>query len=103
MSDTAEVVLEIRFPADIYRSLRAEGFDQTSLSQEARENLALRLYAQHRLSLGKAAELAGLAIVKFMELLQSLQMPVTGYGEHEYAQDLQTIRELTQIDLPAQC
>jgi predicted HTH domain antitoxin len=66
------------------------------LSLEAREGLAIRLYAEPRLSLGKAAELAGLPIVKFMDLLCSLNMPVTDYGEEEYAQDLQTIETLTR-------
>jgi predicted HTH domain antitoxin len=93
---STDVVLEVHCPDSVYQTLRAEGFDKETLGQEAREGLAIRLYGQHRLSLGKAAELAGLPIVGFMDLLRSLQMPIVEYGEEEYAQDLETIAHLTQ-------
>ena len=93
-----DVILEVHCPASIYQTLRAEGFDKDRLSREAREGLAVRLYGEHRLSLGKAAELADLPIVKFMELLRSLNMPVVEYEEEEYAQDLKTISDLTRPD-----
>jgi predicted HTH domain antitoxin len=89
-------VLEIHCPSWVYQILRAAGFDRETLGREARESLALRLYGEHRLSLGKAAELAGLSIVKFMDLLRALQMPLIDYGEDEYRQDLQTIAALTR-------
>ncbi|MBI4551115.1 MAG: UPF0175 family protein [Candidatus Latescibacteria bacterium] len=95
MTTLAEVILEVRCPANVYQALRAEGFDKDTLSQEAREGLAVRLYGEHRLSLGKAAELAGLPIIKFMDVLRSLNMSIVEYGEEEYAQDLQTISDLT--------
>lgn len=99
MATPTDVILEVRCPANIYQTLRAEGFDKNTLSQGALESLAVRLYGEHRLSMGKAAELAAMPIVKFMDLLRSLNMPVVEYGEEEYAQDLQTIAELTR---PAQ-
>jgi predicted HTH domain antitoxin len=95
VTEPSDVVLEIHCPQDVYQTLRAQGKDKQTLGREARESLALRLYGEHRLSLGKAAELAALPIVKFMELLQVLQMPVIEYGEDEYAQDIQTIEELS--------
>lgn len=95
VTEPSDVVLEIHCPHHVYQSLRAQGKDKQTLGREARESLALRLYGEHRLSLGKAAELAALPIVKFMELLQVLQMPVVEYGEDEYAQDIQTIEELS--------
>jgi predicted HTH domain antitoxin len=93
---STDVVLEVRCPASVYQTLRAEGFDKETLSQEARKGLAVRLYGEHRLSLGMAAELAGLPIVGLMDLLRALQIPVVEYGEEEYAQDLETIAHLTQ-------
>ena len=42
------------------------------LSQQARFGLAVRLHGNHRLSLGKAAELAGLSIIQFVDLLRTL-------------------------------
>jgi predicted HTH domain antitoxin len=93
---STDVVLEVHCPGSVYQTLRAEGFDKETLGQEAREGLVVRLYGEHRLSLGKAAELAGLPIVGLMDLLRSLQIPIVEYGEEEYAQDLQIIVHLTQ-------
>jgi hypothetical protein len=42
-----------------------------------------------------------LPIVKFMDLLQALQMPVVEYGEDEYAQDIRTIADLTDPSEPS--
>ena len=95
VTEPSDVVLEILCPRSVYQTLRAQGKDKQTLGREARESLALRLYGEHRLSLGKAAELAALPIVKFMDLLQALQMPVVEYGEDEYAQDIRTIADLT--------
>lgn len=60
-----------------------------------RESLAVALYREHRLSLGKAAELADMPLVKFMDLLADCGVAVTIYGEEEYAQELETIQHLT--------
>jgi predicted HTH domain antitoxin len=93
---STDVVLEVLCPGSVYRTLHAEGFDKETLSQEVRKGLAVRLYGEHRLSLGKAAELAGLPIVGLMDMLRSLQIPIVEYGEKEYTQDLQAIAYLTQ-------
>ncbi len=95
---STNIVIEVRCPRDVYQTLRAAGFDKDTLGREAREGLALRLCGERRLSLGKAAELAGLPIVELMQLLRSLGMPVADYGEEEYAHDLRTIAELARLD-----
>ena len=81
-------------PESIYDLLRAEGADETLLSQEAREGLALRLYAEQRRSLGKAAELAALPTIRFMELLRSVGLPVAEYGREQLQEDLETLQSL---------
>ncbi len=91
----SDVVLEVRLPADVYRLLRAEGYDRAGLGEDAREGLAARLYAEHRLSIGRAAEMAGLPLVRFIDLLRLLNIPVAEYGQEEYADDLETISSLT--------
>lgn len=95
MTESADVVVEIRCPQSVYQTLRAAGKDKETLGREARESLALRLYGEHRLSLGQAAALAALPLVNFMALLQAAQLPVIEYGADEYAHDLQTIAALT--------
>jgi predicted HTH domain antitoxin len=90
----AQVILQVPCPADVCRSLSDEGLDREGLNREAQEGLALRLYTGGRLSLGKAAEVAGLPLIRFMDLLRSLGLPVVEYGEEEYAQDMRTIEAL---------
>ena len=48
------------------------------------------------MSLGKAAELAGMPIVKFMDLLRSKGLPVVEYGEEEYRQDLDAVDSVAE-------
>jgi len=90
----SQIAMDLVFPLHIYQTLRAEGYDKGALTENARESLASRLYSEHRLSIGQAAELAGLPLVKFMELLRHLNMAVVEYRQDEYAQDLETIDHL---------
>jgi len=96
-----DIILEVRCPTDVYETLRAAGYDQATLSQEARQGLAVRLYGAHRLSLGKAAELAGMPLVAFMGTLRELGLPVCTYGQDEYAEDNKTIASLAPGAPPA--
>ena len=89
-----DVVLEMHLPARIYQVLRAGGYDKAALSEDAREGLAVRLYAERRLSIGQAAEMAGLPLVRFMDLLRLVNVPVAEYGQEEYCDDLDTIGAL---------
>ena len=49
--------------------------------------LAVALYAQQTLSLGKAAELAGMGVLDFNDILAERKIPMH-YGEKELAEDL---------------
>lgn len=89
-----DTILELRFPASVYDALVEAGMDLSEIAREARESLAARLYNEEYLSIGKAAELAGMPIVEFMELLRSMYLPVVRYDDAEYAQDLGTIAAL---------
>ena len=51
--------------------------------------LALTLYAQGRLSIGKAREFAGLSLFEFRQRLALRRIPAA-YGEAELAEDLET-------------
>lgn len=90
----AQVILEVACPDSVYQALRAEGYDQSSLTDVARKALAMRLYGEHRLSIGKAAELAGVPVAAFMELLRAACMAVAEYGADEHAEDLRTLDSL---------
>ena len=74
---------QIDIPQDILDSAR--------LSPDAlKQELALSLYAQRRLSIGKARELAGMSLWQFRQLLASRELP-THYDETELLEDLDTL------------
>ena len=64
--------------------------------EEIRRELAVVLFHQGKLSLGKARELAGMDIWAFMHLLGLRGIPVH-YDVAEYEADLKTLRELKRL------
>ena len=96
MATDSDVILEIHCPSSVYQSLRAGGLDKESLQKEAQISVAVRLFADGRLSLGKAAEFAGVPLIRFMDILRRFNVPIVEYGEEEFVQDIQTIEQLRQ-------
>jgi predicted HTH domain antitoxin len=68
--------------------LTAAHITETELKQE----LALTLFQQERLTLGQASRLAGLDQLEFQALLADRQIPIH-YGIEEFREDLQTLRK----------
>ena len=60
---------------------------------EIRRELAVQLYAQGKLSAGKARELAEMSVVEFQCLLGSRGISVA-YGSEDFSDDLETIQRL---------
>ncbi len=65
-------------------------------AHELRRELALALYAQRRLSLGKARELAGLSLWEFRQWL-GLRRIEAHYDAADVQDDLATLRELGRL------
>lgn len=63
-------------------------------AREIRRELAVHLYTNGKLSIGKASELAAMEIVGFQCLLSSRGIPVS-YNEGDFRDDLETITRLT--------
>jgi predicted HTH domain antitoxin len=63
---------------------------------ELKVEMALHLYAQARLSIGKARELAGMALWKFRHLLASRRI-LPYYTTTDLDQDMATLRELGRL------
>ena len=63
---------------------------------ELKVEMALHLYAQGRLSIGKARELAGMALWEFRQLLASRRIP-PHYGTEDLDQDVATLRDLGRL------
>jgi len=62
-------------------------------SSELKVEMAVHLYAQGRLSIGKARELAGMTLWEFRQLLASRRIP-PHYDEADLDEDVATLREL---------
>jgi len=65
-------------------------------THDLRLELALTLYAQHRLSLGKARELAGLTLWEFRQWL-GLRRIEAHYDDADLQEDIQILRELGRL------
>ena len=65
-------------------------------THELRRELALALYAQRRLSLGKARELAGLSLWEFRQWL-GLRRIEAHYDAEDLQDDIATLRELGRL------
>jgi predicted HTH domain antitoxin len=82
---TSAAHLEI--PQDVLDSARLT-------AGEALLELAVHLYEQGRLSIGKAHELAGLSLWEFRQLLGFRKIP-PHFSIEDLEQDLETLRELS--------
>ncbi|MGC9335558.1 MAG: UPF0175 family protein [Anaerolineae bacterium] len=60
---------------------------------ELKVEIAVHLYEQGRLSVGKARELAGMTLWEFRQLLASRRIP-PHYDETDLDEDVATLREL---------
>lgn len=80
-------VLEV--PQDVLDSARLT-------PSELKVEMAVHLYAQGRLSIGKARELAGMTLWEFRQLLASRRTP-PHYNEADLDEDVAAMRELGRI------
>jgi predicted HTH domain antitoxin len=78
------MTVSLQIPDSVARSLR---LPESEIEERLRCELAIGLYAQAILSLGKAAELAGISRQRFGELLTHRAIP-RHYGQDELAEDL---------------
>ena len=70
--------------------------ESTKLTEaELKAELALALFQRERLTLGQAAELAGLPQLDFQRLLANRRIPIH-YGIEEMQQDLRRVQGLAE-------
>ena len=73
--------------------LAAAGIPEGSPSSSAAQLIALELFREHRISLGKAAELSGLSVERFMAFSAQREVPLH-YTETDWEADQATAKEL---------
>jgi predicted HTH domain antitoxin len=76
-------VMTVELPADVMESARIS-------AEEVRLEIAVALFRVERLSLGRAAELAGLSVQTFLEILCSRRIGVH-YGVEDALEDARTL------------
>ena len=97
----AQKTLSIRMDADDYSTLsrlaEEEGSDLSSAARDlltrGRVMLAIERHAEGSVSLGRAAELAGLAISRFMDVLAQHGVPAN-LDEDDYRESLSFVRQV---------
>ncbi|MBP1912569.1 UPF0175 family protein [Thermococcus stetteri] len=77
-------------PSDLSRILRV---DEKQLPKLVRIYLAVELYREGVVSLGKAAEIAGVSKAEMMEILASKGVPLS-YTEEDLQEDIETLERL---------
>ena len=83
------IVSTLEIPRDILDSARIN-------ERDIKLELALSLYSQGRLSIGKARELAQMSLWEFRQILGFRHIP-PHYDQNELEQDLTTLRELGRL------
>jgi len=87
MTGTDEVTLEVRLPRDLTRAMQIAGLEETALPDEMRKALAISLFRRGVFSIGKAAELAGVPLARFMDLLVENRVPVAEFSPEDVERD----------------
>ncbi len=83
-------ILHIPYPEDLPQAL---GKTPGEVERELRFLVAARLYEMGRISSGRAADLAGLSRVEFLETLGRYRTSVFNYGSEELEREIAEARE----------
>jgi predicted HTH domain antitoxin len=83
--------VDIKFPLEL---LRVANLEKRSLSEEAARLLALELYREDKVSLGRAAELCLTPVAAFMDLATKHGVPPLRYSFEDLEQESQATDRL---------
>lgn len=85
------VKLELKVPKTVVSAL---GMSASEMASDFCQRVAVSLHMEGVLSLGKAAEMAGLPYTDFMALLRAKKVPLN-YTVEDLAEDIRNLREVT--------
>jgi predicted HTH domain antitoxin len=83
--------VDIKLPSEL---LRVANLEQRNLSQEAARLLALELYREDKVSLGRAAELCQTPLAAFMDFAAKHGVPPLRYSFEDLEEERQTADRL---------
>ena len=91
MSDVA-----VDVPQELLDQLAQSRLGKVDKARRVRVALAIHLFVTEQISIGRAAELAGYALVDFQDLLRELDLPAVVYDREEYERDQQAVDRLRE-------
>jgi predicted HTH domain antitoxin len=83
--------VDVKLPSEL---LRVANLEQRNLSQEAARLLALELYREDKVSLGRAAELCQTPLAAFMDFAANHGVPPLRYSFEDLEEERQTADRL---------
>jgi predicted HTH domain antitoxin len=83
--------VDVKLPSEL---LRVANLEESSLSQEAARLLALELYREDKVSLGRAAELCQTPVAAFMDFAAKHGVPPLRYSFEDLEDERQTADRL---------
>jgi predicted HTH domain antitoxin len=83
--------VDVELPSEL---LRAANLEQSSLSEEVARLLALELYREDKVSLGRAAELCQTPLAAFMDFAAKHGVPPLRYSFEDLEEERQTADRL---------
>ena len=83
--------VDVKLPAEL---LKAANLEQSTLSEEAARLLALELYREDKVSLGRAAELCQTPVAAFMDFAAKHGVPPLRYSFEDLEEERQTADRL---------
>lgn len=87
-------IKQVSLPDDLL--MLAENLKGESLDEKLRVSLAINLYFNKLVTLEKAAELSGIALVDFVDLLKKQEIPWGEYTREHKIQDDKVLLEIQE-------
>ncbi len=84
---------KVDVPEEILDLLQRSHLGKQSAADQVKSALAIHLFLEGLISIGKAAELAQVSRLEFEALLVEMGLPIVRYEQGDYDQDLQGIAE----------
>ena len=82
-------IISIDFPADILLALNET---ESEVKQRIKISLAIRLYNQQKLTIGKSAQVAGLSRLEFETILSENKIPISNLTIDDVLSDIEKLK-----------
>jgi len=81
-------LVNLSIPDEVIYEFKSSGKRGDNLDNRLRLNLAIGLFVNQEMSLAKCAQMSGLDLVDFMNVLQNIGIPSLYYSEEMLSDDL---------------